>query len=581
MAKRLLLVAVILAAVLVVAAPALAFNGAREDYTPSDTCKGCHQGMASIPAVYDMWAETKHSEANADNQSLRLPYGSVCGGCHTGNYAPGKVVPTPTATSSTGAVTWVAGNVTPDTAHQADGNSAASELAVGCSSCHQSQTAAHAAPQVNLANPDICGQCHTRYSYTVATYSVAPVPYVSVAAGSPVPNPNQTTLIQPQMAIGFSPMGDAAGGWAPASLTTNLNIPTPGWSPTPDPKATTAGFGRLQTYWQLDGETLPWAQTAHDGNAQQYSEWYGPADNHRFALENLKKAVGPNPPAECLECHSADYIIAEEGDKPTGAETKYGIACVGCHTPHERGTAEGAWSEEFTPQLRYDNAAKLCSSCHQALLNGKVAKAGTTVHNPMKEMMDGSGAIGVMQGSPSVHRGKCVECHMPPTTFSRGSVQLGANHTFKIIEPEVAAEASPIPVRTTTPTPGASPSITYSSMPFSACTTCHSRPGDEAATWLQHVIDDRQVAMHRWNDQVTAALTVAAKKLGFKSTAAANTAINKKPMKKWTKNQMSFQKAFTNQTYIVNEGSWGIHNWDYARTVILTALSQARSVNGK
>ena len=84
--------------------------------------------------------------------------------------------------------------------------------------------------------------------------------------------------------------------------------------------------------------------------------------------------------------------------------------------------------------------------------------------------------------------------------------------------------------------------------------------------------------MHAWNDQVTAALTKAAKRLGFKSTAAANTAINKIKPSKWTKGQMAFQKSFTNQSYIVSEGSWGIHNWDYARTVILKALEQARSV---
>jgi hypothetical protein len=28
----------------------------------------------------------------------------------------------------------------------------------------------------------------------------------------------------------------------------------------------------------------------------------------------------------------------------------------------------------------------------------------------------------------------------------------------------------------------------------------------------------------------------------------------------------------------VSEGSWGIHNWEYARTVILKALEQAKSV---
>jgi hypothetical protein len=589
MVKRFVIFAIVLAAILVVAAPALAFNGQRSDYTPSDTCKGCHQNMASIPQVYDKWAETKHAEANADGQSTRLPNGSVCAGCHTGNYAPGKVVPTATATSSAGVVTWVAGNVTPDTAHQADGNSAASELDVGCSSCHQSQSAAHAATAANpanLANPDICGQCHTRYSYTVDTYTVQPVPYLKVSTplpGTPVtPNPSATALIQPQMAIGFEPMGDAAGGWVPAALTTNLNIPSPGWSPTPNPAATTAGFGRLQTYWQTtDGEILPWAQTGHDGNAQQYAEWNGPADLHKYALENLKKAMGPNPPAECLECHSTDYIIADEGAKPTGAEAKYGITCVGCHTPHERGTAKGAWDEAFTPQLRFDSAKVLCTTCHNAELDGKIATPGSTVHHPMKEMMDGVGAIDVMQGSPSVHKGKCVQCHMPPTTYSRGSAQLAGNHTFKIIEPDTAADASPIPVSTTTPSPSATPVITYAGMPFSACTTCHSRPGDQAATWLQDTLTYRQEAMHRWNDQVTVALTKAAKKLGFKNTAAANTAINKKPMNKWSKNQMRFQKAFTNQSYVVAEGSWGIHNWDYARTVILTALSQAKSVNGR
>ncbi len=84
--------------------------------------------------------------------------------------------------------------------------------------------------------------------------------------------------------------------------------------------------------------------------------------------------------------------------------------------------------------------------------------------------------------------------------------------------------------------------------------------------------------MHAWNDKMTTALTAAAKRLGYKSTAAANTAINKIKPSKWSKGQRAFQKSFTNQSYIVSEGSWGIHNWDYARTVILKALEQARSV---
>jgi len=154
---------------------------------------------------------------------------------------------------------------------------------------------------------------------------------------------------------------------------------------------------------------------------------------------------------------------------------------------------------------------------------------------------------------------------------------LGANHTFKIIQPAVAAAVTPVPLSTTTPTPGASPVINYTTMPYSACTTCHSRPGDQDALWIQDTLTDRQTAMHDWDAQVTVALTKAAKRLGYKTIAAANTAINKKPMSKWSKGQMAFQKGFTNQQYVESEGSWGIHNWEYARSIILTALAEANS----
>ena len=580
MVKRVLFVAMILAAALVVVAPALAFNGYRADFTPSETCKTCHTDTPSIPQVYSKWAETKHAEADSETQHTRLP-NSMCAGCHTSNWDPSKVVPTPTATSAAGVVTWAGANGVP-TASQSAGAAASSELAVGCSMCHQSQTAAHtatAAHPENLANAAICGQCHSRYSYTVNTYDITPIPYAKVTTplpGTPItPNPNPTSLLQPQMAIGFETMGNAANGWVPAELSTNLNVASPGWTPTPNPAATTAAG--LMKYWQMDGKDTPWIVNGHDGSAAQYTDWSGGADLHAHALELLKAAMGPNPPAACLQCHSADYIIAPDGSKPTGAEAKYGITCVGCHTPHEKGTAQGVWNKDFTPQLRTDSAKTLCVTCHNAELDGKVATPGSTVHHPMKEMMNGVGAISVMQGSPSVHKGKCVQCHMPPTTLSRGDKQLGANHTFAIIEPATATGVTPVPLRTTTPVATASPVVEYTTMPFSACTTCHSRPGDDAAMWLQDTLTDRQEAMHAWNDQVTAALTQAAKRLGYKDTATANTAINKIKMKKWTKGQMSFQKAFTNQSYVVGEGSWGIHNWDYARTVILTALSQANS----
>ncbi len=89
-------------------------------------------------------------------------------------------------------------------------------------------------PYANMANADICGACHSRYSYTTDTYTVQPVPYPKVDAGSPVPNPNPTTLIQPQMAIGYPMLGSPSPSpaWNPV-LPDYLNLPYPGWTPNP------------------------------------------------------------------------------------------------------------------------------------------------------------------------------------------------------------------------------------------------------------------------------------------------------------------------------------------------------------
>ena len=619
MAKRVLLVAIIVAATLVVAAPALAFNGYRGDYTLTTFCAVCHTDGTVGPAVYNQWSESAHAVSGADGQATRLPYGSSCAGCHTSNYDPSKVVPTPTATSTSGAVSWGAVIPSPFPA-QNDGNTFISENFVGCSSCHYGKSApaqygndpnntAHAAPFGNLADADVCGQCHSRYAYTVGTYTVASIP-----------DPNPTTLLQPQYSIGYKMLGEPTS-WTPAGLATVLNIPAPGWSPTPNPAATSAGFGQLQTYWKdAAGNDMLWQQTGHDGSAAQYPEWK--SEGHANALT----ALGPNPQASCLKCHSADYRIAVEAGKtpPTGAQAKYGITCVGCHKPHDAGTAKGVWDEAFDTQLITDNGKTLCVECHNGEIPASTtASPGAEVHHPMKEMMDGYGAIDVAS-FPSVHKGKCVQCHMPPTSYSRGSVQLGGNHTFNIITPETAVDASPIPVSTVTakatalPLPGTTnyPVITttvtttQASMPYSACSTCHDNnakaaqvitattatptptaspllvnvtvlqqaAGGDKGLWLQNTIDQRQEWTKAKIVEIHAALAAAAVRLGYADESAAHTALVTIPAARRTTDQTTFLKAFTNVGYVESEGSFGIHNWDYSRAIVNTALVEAQSV---
>lgn len=662
MFKRVTIVALVVAAFLVLAVPAMAWNGYREDYTTSGACETCHSGIAGIPAVYSEWAETKHAEAGADNQATRLPYGSVCQGCHTSNFDPSKVVPSPSGTA------WVAGNGIP-TQPQAQGSAASSENYVGCSSCHyganvsgdlaasgvDKNDTAHQAPFGDMANADICGACHSRYSYTVDTYSVSPIPVAT-----------QTTLIQPQMAIGYpmlgSPAASPAAGWDPAApLDEYLTIPAPGWTPQPNPAATAAGYGKLMTYWQIEGAVngvgtpagtdTVWQQIGHDGSAAQYPEWR--SEGHAASLTALTSmpfwsSFSYDQKAECLECHSADYRIMKEAGKletpkqQAAFTPKYGITCQGCHAPHDSGDITGAWDEEFDAQLVDNdalngNGSNLCTECHNGEIPaGSTASPGAEIHHPMKEMMDGYGAIDVAR-FPSVHKGKCIQCHMAPTSFSRGAVQLGGNHTFKIIEPVVAAEeVVPVPVATTTtlatelPIPNATVatqtakvtktvSTVYSRMPYSACSTCHDNnpqpetvisgtaatsratatpsPNYEVVTttitrqtmaasgdkgmWLQDTIDQRQEWTLDKIAEIHDALNAAAVRLGYVDEADAHEAIVAKAAADRTESETNFLKAFTNVQYVESEGSYGLHNWDYSRQIVNTAMWQAESVEAQ
>ena len=612
MLRRFIIVAIVVAAILVVAAPAMAFNGLRLDYTTSDYCSICHQvgQPGSAPKVFDRWALTAHAVAGAEGQANRLPYGSSCAGCHTSNFSPSKVImsspspvsttvssPSPTATT----VNWVTNGIPVLPQSDPSAIAASSENFVGCSSCHYGAATgtapqfgndpndtAHRAPNANLANAEICGQCHSRYSYAVTPVPVASVPYTKLnGAGEPIltPAPIPTTLLQPQYAMGYKMLGEPAS-WVPAGLGTNLNVQSPGWTPTPNPTATSAAG--LQVYWQIDSDPDPavttmvdtvWQYRGHDGAANQYPDWK--VEGHANALAGLKAVMGDNPPASCLKCHSTDYMIAPVNHKPTGAQAQYGITCVGCHTPHDRGTAKGEWSDEFTPQLRTDSQKTLCVVCHNGEIpEGTTASPGAEIHHPMKEMMDGYGAIDV-SAFPSVHKGKCVQCHMPPTTTS----PTGGNHTFKIIEPEVAAEAVPNPLVTNSPTP---------KMPYSSCSGakgCHTRPNQPYGLYLQDTIEQRQEwtkakALPPEADGPTGTIWLeldkAAVVLGYAATAedtatmVARNALVAKPANTWTTAERAFLSGFTNVEFVASEGSWGLHNWDYSREIVNVAMMQAK-----
>ena len=223
---------------------------------------------------------------------------------------------------------------------------------------------------------------------------------------------------------------------------------------------------------------------------------------------------------------------------------------------------------------------------------------------------------------------------MPPTSVSRGSVQLGGNHTFTIIEPEVALEASPIPVTTAaatataTPVPGGTPvitvtnTVTYDSMPYSACSTCHSNTngvkaepqpfsttratpspdasplrvtvtvnqtanqsawgnfsGGDRRVWLQDTMEQRQEWTEAKIAAIRAELDKAAWHLGYADTDAAHTALVAIPSRNRTTAETAFLSGFTNVQFVESEGSFGMHNWAYSSAVVNKAMEQAKTAS--
>lgn len=187
---------------------------------------------------------------------------------------------------------------------QGSGSGGFSENYIGCSACHRGADTgpnailndtfgndpadtAHAAPFANLANADICGQCRARYSETASECASWSWP-----SGGQAPVAGTVT---PQYTLGdFNPLGTPPT-WAPAPITDFLNVATAA-----DPVG--------NVFW-LGGQSAK----AHGQGAVQYEEWM--ATDHADALADLKAAVGPNPRAACLKCHSTDYAMAVEAGR--------------------------------------------------------------------------------------------------------------------------------------------------------------------------------------------------------------------------------------------------------------------------
>ena len=236
-----------------------------------------------------------------------------------------------------------------------------------------------------------------------------------------------------------------------------------------------------------DGETAV-------GQANQYNDYL---ESHHFhTLTTIKEDEEGED--SCLQCHSTDYRLADEDERPTLETAKDDVECAACHDMH--GTTEYA-------NLRVDEW-ETCVQCHQ---NGDLGP-GEEPMAPQKEVVLGEIPIDGLSGTPWMDGEViCVDCHMPDMGIRETAYDI-PSHTFEFVSPQKSIDLG---------------------MPNSCTVSCHqggttgpSMTDEQALGHLEDweeaidaLMEDADVAMMNASDAMARALDV-----GF--TTAAVEAVN-------------------------------------------------------
>ncbi len=152
----------------------------------------------------------------------------------------------------------------------------------------------------------------------------------------------------------------------------------------------------------------------------QFEQWS--ISQHSEAL--LTIMFHPDLEDACLECHSTDYRLAPEGNKPGTGDVSYSVECVACHDPH------GSLN---VGQLRLP-PNQLCADCHTM----QSAVPGDEPHQPQSEVLHSTGGYeldGTPLAGPYTEHwwgipGECAQCHVYMEPYGGPEQPVNSGHTF-------------------------------------------------------------------------------------------------------------------------------------------------------
>jgi predicted CXXCH cytochrome family protein len=255
---------------------------------------------------------------------------------------------------------------------------------------------------------------------------------------------------------------------------------------------------------------------------RQFAMWQASAHAPGKSITDL--TTNDHASGNCYSCHSAQAAAEKKaGVTPDPKANEYtdGVSCVACHSPH---------GGNNYAQLKTDPKT-LCESCHTAsLAEGTTFKPGSEVHHPMKEMLNGYGAIGVAPTEGAHTEKSCNECHMTE-----------GNHMMKVIKP----------------------SDVEGTTRKDTCTTCHTNSSPES----------REAYLDLWQESVTGKVEA-----GLADKAVIEAAVKVNPNALTAELKATFDAAKTNLSFIEADASKGAHNFEYAIKIATKAAKDMAAV---
>ncbi len=272
----------------------------------------------------------------------------------------------------------------------------------------------------------------------------------------------------------------------------------------------------------------------------------------------------------CGRCHSGSVRLSllETNALPTG-DANIGIVCITCHDPHQTNAfpaqlrnpiastndyfmpSNGTFASSYNPEIN------LCAQCHNHAGASWTNSAGPPHPSLQYNMM--LGTVGELDsGLPPYQPGshallitnQCVGCHMQRTAFVSESQAAITGHSFKVEQ-------------------------------YDVCLNCHQSPEgipaflDFVMGDVSNQVQDVKFLLDYWATNNAPASLASYGTLAWEYTTP-GTLSSGGPgpdATEQTQIPVNIQKARFNLYVVENDGSFGVHNANYAITLLETAAS--------